>query len=57
MYRRIDDDFLDPLLFRPDSVVGCAGMLHAARAGRVTIANAPGNGVADDKAVYPYVPR
>ena len=57
VYRRIDDDFLDPLLFRPDSVVGCAGMLHAARAGRVTIANAPGNGVADDKAVYPYVPE
>jgi len=57
VYRRIDDDYLDPLLFRPDSVVGCAGMLHAARAGRVTIANAPGNGVADDKAVYPYVPE
>jgi uncharacterized circularly permuted ATP-grasp superfamily protein len=56
VYRRIDDDFLDPLHFRPDSVIGCAGMLNAARAGNVTIANAPGNGVADDKAVYPYVP-
>ncbi len=56
VYRRIDDEYLDPLQFRPESVIGCAGMLHAARAGRVTIANAPGNGVADDKAVYPYVP-
>jgi uncharacterized circularly permuted ATP-grasp superfamily protein len=57
VYRRVDDAFLDPLQFRPDSVIGCAGMLHAARAGRLTIANAPGNGVADDKAVYPYVPE
>lgn len=56
VYRRIDDEFLDPLLFRPDSVIGCAGLLHAARAGRVTVANAPGTGVADDKALYPYVP-
>ena len=56
MYRRIDDDYLDPLHFRPDSVLGCAGIVNAARAGNVTIANAPGNGVADDKAIYPYVP-
>ena len=56
VYRRIDDDFLDPLHFRPDSVLGCAGIVNAARAGNVTIANAPGNGVADDKAIYPYVP-
>ncbi len=57
VYRRVDDDYLDPLLFRPESIVGCAGLLHTARAGRVTIANAAGNGVADDKAVYPYVPE
>jgi uncharacterized circularly permuted ATP-grasp superfamily protein len=56
VYRRIDDEFLDPLHFRPDSLLGCAGILNASRAGHVTIANAPGNGVADDKAVYPYVP-
>ena len=47
VYRRVDDDFLDPLHFRPDSLVGCPGLLNAARAGRVTIANAVGNGVAD----------
>jgi uncharacterized circularly permuted ATP-grasp superfamily protein len=56
VYRRIDDEFLDPVHFRPDSVIGCAGILNAARAGNVTIANAPGTGVADDKAVYQYVP-
>ena len=56
VYRRIDDEFLDPIQFRPDSVLGCAGIVNAARSGNVTIANAPGNGVADDKAVYPYVP-
>ena len=56
MYRRVDDEYLDPLHFRPDSVLGCAGIVNAARAGNVTIANALGNGVADDKAVYPYVP-
>ncbi|GAC1313904.1 MAG: circularly permuted type 2 ATP-grasp protein [Acidimicrobiales bacterium] len=56
IYRRIDDDYLDPLHFRPNSVVGCPGLLNAARAGRVTLANAVGNGVADDKAIYPYVP-
>lgn len=56
IYRRIDDDFLDPVHFRADSVIGCAGLLNAARAGRVTIANAVGNGVADDKLLYTYVP-
>ena len=56
VYRRIDDDFLDPLHFRPDSLLGCAGLLNAARAGNVTIANAVGNGVADDKLAYTYVP-
>jgi uncharacterized circularly permuted ATP-grasp superfamily protein len=56
IYRRVDDDFLDPLQFRPDSVIGCPGMINAARAGNVTIANGAGNGVADDKLVYTYVP-
>ena len=56
IYRRVDDDFLDPLHFRPDSLVGCPGIINAARAGQVTIANAVGNGVADDKLVYTYVP-
>jgi uncharacterized circularly permuted ATP-grasp superfamily protein len=56
IYRRVDDEFLDPLHFRPDSVVGCPGLLNAARAGHVTIANAVGNGVADDKLTYTYVP-
>jgi uncharacterized circularly permuted ATP-grasp superfamily protein len=56
VYRRVDDDFLDPLQFRPDSVVGSPGILNAARAGNVAIANAVGNGVADDKLVYSYVP-
>ncbi|MDQ4097363.1 MAG: circularly permuted type 2 ATP-grasp protein, partial [Actinomycetota bacterium] len=56
VYRRIDDDFLDPLHFRSDSVVGCAGILNVVRAGNVTIANAVGNGVADDKLLYTYVP-
>ena len=56
VYRRVNDDFLDPVHFRPDSVVGCPGMLNAARAGNVTIANAIGNGVADDKLTYTYVP-
>ncbi len=56
IYRRIDDDYLDPVHFRPDSVLGVPGLLNAARAGAVTIANGVGNGVADDKAVYPYVP-
>jgi uncharacterized circularly permuted ATP-grasp superfamily protein len=57
VYRRVDDDFLDPLHFRPDSVVGCPGILNAARAGQVTIANAVGNGVADDKLTYTYMPE
>ena len=57
LYRRVDDDFLDPLHFRPDSLVGCPGLLNVARAGRVTIANAVGNGVADDKLLYTYVPE
>jgi uncharacterized circularly permuted ATP-grasp superfamily protein len=56
VYRRIDDAYADPLQFRPESVVGCPGLVNAARAGRVTLANALGNGVADDKAVYAYVP-
>ena len=56
IYRRIDDDFLDPLHFRPDSLIGCPGLLNAARAGQVAIANAVGNGVADDKLTYTYVP-
>jgi uncharacterized circularly permuted ATP-grasp superfamily protein len=57
LYRRIDDDFLDPVHFRPDSVLGVPGLINAARAGKVSIANGIGNGVADDKALYPYVPR
>ena len=56
IYRRIDDDFLDPVQFRADSLLGCPGLVTAARAGHVTIANAMGNGVADDKLVYSYVP-
>ena len=56
MYRRVNDEFLDPVHFRPDSAVGCPGILNAARAGNVTIANAIGNGVADDKLTYTYVP-
>ncbi|EIV90944.1 circularly permuted type 2 ATP-grasp protein [Frankia sp. QA3] len=56
VYRRVDDDWLDPLHFRPESMVGCAGLVNAARAGHVTIANAVGNGVADDKLMYTYVP-
>ncbi|GAA4262152.1 circularly permuted type 2 ATP-grasp protein [Dactylosporangium darangshiense] len=56
VYRRVDDEFMDPLHFRPDSVIGCPGIVNAARAGQVTLANAVGNGVADDKLVYTYVP-
>ena len=56
IYRRIDDEFLDPAVFRAESVLGCAGLLNAARAGNVTIANGVGNGVADDKLVYTYLP-
>lgn len=57
IYRRIDDDFLDPLAFRPDSILGIAGLMDAYEAGNVTIVNAPGTGVADDKAIYSYVPE
>ena len=57
IYRRIDDDFIDPLIFREDSALGVPGLFNAYRAGNVTIANALGTGVADDKAVYAYVPR
>ncbi len=56
IYRRIDDDFLDPLAFRADSSLGVPGLLEVYRAGRVTLANAIGTGVADDKSIYPYVP-
>lgn len=57
VYRRLDDDFLDPLSFRPDSTLGVPGLLTVYRAGHVTIANAIGTGVADDKSIYPYVPE
>ena len=57
IYRRIDDDFLDPTVFRPNSTLGCAGLIDAYRAGNVSICNAMGTGVADDKSIYPYVPR
>ena len=56
IYRRIDDDYLDPMQFKPDSVLGVAGVLNAARAGNVVISSAVGNGVGDDKLVYTYVP-
>ena len=56
IYRRIDDDFVDPLIFRKDSMLGIAGLFNAYRSGNVTLANAIGTGVADDKAVYAYVP-
>ncbi len=56
IYRRIDDDFLDPVAFRPDSLLGVPGLVEAYRNGTVALANAPGNGVADDKVVYAYVP-
>ena len=57
IYRRVDDDFVDPTAFRADSTLGCAGLLDAYRAGNVTLANAIGTGIADDKSVYPYVPK
>jgi len=56
LYRRVDDDFLDPRAFRPDSMLGVPGLFAAYRAGRVTLANAIGTGVADDKSIYPFVP-
>jgi len=57
IYRRVDDDFLDPEVFRPDSTLGCAGLMAAQRAGHVAICNGVGTGVADDKSIYPYVPK
>jgi uncharacterized circularly permuted ATP-grasp superfamily protein len=57
IYRRVDDDFLDPLAFRPDSILGVPGLFAAYKAGRVTLANAIGTGVADDKSTYIYVPE
>src|SRR5471032_2394223 len=56
IYRRVDDDFIDPLAFRPDSHLGVAGLLNAYRAGNVSLANAIGTGIADDKALYAYIP-
>ena len=56
LYRRVDDDFIDPLAFRSDSILGASGLFNAYRAGNVTLANAFGTGVADDKAIYAYVP-
>jgi uncharacterized circularly permuted ATP-grasp superfamily protein len=57
IYRRVDDDFLDPLVFRPNSTLGCAGLLGVYRSGNVAICNSVGTGVADDKSIYPYVPK
>ncbi len=57
IYRRVDDDFLDPLAFRPDSMLGVAGLVASYRLGRVGLANSIGTGIADDKAIYAYVPR
>src|SRR5260221_4215552 len=57
IYRRIDDDFLDPKSFRKDSVLGVPGLMEAYQAGNVALANAPGTGIADDKVVYAYVPK
>jgi uncharacterized circularly permuted ATP-grasp superfamily protein len=57
LYRRVDDDYLDPKVFRPDSMLGVPGIFGAYRAGNVTLANAPGAGIADDKAIYPFVPE
>lgn len=56
LYRRIDDDYLDPMTFRPDSILGVPGIMDIYRAGNITIANAPGTGIADDKAIYSYIP-
>ncbi|HEY5685216.1 MAG TPA: circularly permuted type 2 ATP-grasp protein [Acidimicrobiia bacterium] len=57
IYRRVGDEFIDPVVFRPDSALGVPGIMSAVRAGRVTLANAVGNGVADDKGIYPFVPE
>ena len=56
IYRRVDDDFLDPLVFRSDSLLGLPGLMSVYKAGNVTLVNAPGTGVADDKSVYAFVP-
>jgi uncharacterized circularly permuted ATP-grasp superfamily protein len=57
IYRRIDDDYIDPLVFRPDSLLGVPGLIAAYRAGNVALVNAPGTGIADDKAIYSYMPE
>jgi uncharacterized circularly permuted ATP-grasp superfamily protein len=57
LYRRVDDDYLDPLTFKPDSALGVAGIMDVYRAGGITIANAPGTGIADDKAIYSFMPE
>jgi uncharacterized circularly permuted ATP-grasp superfamily protein len=57
IYRRVDDDFLDPSAFRADSTLGCAGLLGAYRKGNITLCNAIGTGIADDKSIYPFVPK
>src|SRR5262249_26620956 len=57
IYRRIDDDFLDPSTFRPDSMLGVPGLMDVYRSGRIALANAPGTGIADDKVIYAYVPK
>jgi len=57
IYRRVDDDFLDPDAFRKDSTLGCAGLLEVYRRGNITLSNAIGTGIADDKSIYPYVPK
>ena len=57
LYRRVDDDFIDPLVFRRDSMLGVPGLMHAYKLGNVALVNAPGTGVADDKSVYAYVPE
>jgi uncharacterized circularly permuted ATP-grasp superfamily protein len=57
LYRRIDDDFLDPQVFRPDSLLGIPGLMDVYKKGRVALANAPGTGIADDKCIYAYVPK
>jgi uncharacterized circularly permuted ATP-grasp superfamily protein len=57
LYRRIDDDFIDPEAFRPDSLLGVPGIVNVYKAGRVAMANAPGTGIADDKVIYAYVPE
>ncbi|HVO94330.1 MAG TPA: circularly permuted type 2 ATP-grasp protein, partial [Terriglobales bacterium] len=57
LYRRIDDDFIDPQAFRPDSLLGVPGLMEVYKKGRVALANAPGTGIADDKSVYVYVPK